>query len=428
MPRSILLLAAALTAAPTAPAALAQTPTSSALLRRLPDGVEKRRFILDCTGCHQFDAVILGENRTRAEWAEAVERMLGFSGAASSFPVISAYRNAASTAEWLERELAANRPVPTGPAPIEGRAEITEFPMSNPGDLLHDLAVDDSGRVVVTGMFSGAMFVLDPATRAVHRVATPGPQPRAVELDSGGNWWVLLGSPPQLAVFDVTRRTWRTVALPAYPHSLGLDAQGRAWFNGHFTHDPEIIGWVQSGAVRTDTVPPHPTMAPTPYELRVGPDGRVWMSELQGNRIVGYTPATGVFETFDLPTPFGGPRRFDLDGDGVLWIPAYAANLLVRFDPRSRRFEEIPFPEPDVLPYVARVDRGTGLVWIGTAAADAAYSFDPRTRRFTRYGLPSRGALVRHLDIDPRTHDVWLAYGASPGRISARIARLRPQP
>lgn len=39
--------------------------------------------------------------------------------------------------------------------------------------------------------------------------------------------------------------------------------------------------------------------------------------------------------------------------------------------------------------------------------------------------MPSRGALVRHLSIDPKTHDLWLAYGASPGRIAARVARLR---
>jgi len=33
--------------------------------------------------------------------------------------------------------------------------------------------------------------------------------------------------------------------------------------------------------------------------------------------------------------------------------------------------------------------------------------------------------MVRHLAIDPRTHDLWIAYGASPGRIPAKIARLQ---
>ena len=72
-----------------------------------------------------------------------------------------------------------------------------------------------------------------------------------------------------------------------------------------------------------------------------------------------------------------------------------------------------------------RVDDATGRIWIGTSAADAVYSYDEAANRFTIYPLPSRGALVRHLAIDPRTRDLWIAYGASPGRIPAKIARLQ---
>src|SRR5688572_13392632 len=42
-------------------AARASAPSgmsSSAWLSLLPDGEEKRRFVLDCTGCHQFDAQV----------------------------------------------------------------------------------------------------------------------------------------------------------------------------------------------------------------------------------------------------------------------------------------------------------------------------------------------------------------------------------
>ena len=55
-------------------------PRSSAWLSLLPDGVTKRKFILDCTGCHKFDEKIArpqGSPRTEAQWVEAVTRMLG---------------------------------------------------------------------------------------------------------------------------------------------------------------------------------------------------------------------------------------------------------------------------------------------------------------------------------------------------------------
>jgi streptogramin lyase len=65
------------------------------------------------------------------------------------------------------------------------------------------------------------------------------------------------------------------------------------------------------------------------------------------------------------------------------------------------------------------------VLWIGNGAADQVFSYDPQSRRWTTYQLPSRGALIRHLAIDGKTGDVWLAYGESPGKLPARIARLR---
>ncbi len=413
---------------------------SDAWLGLLPDGEAKRRFILDCTGCHRFDAsraLSAGAARDEARWADDAARMLRFAGASSGFPVIAADRDPAGTAAWLVRHLGPDpspRPQP-GTVPF-GRGQVTEFPFPEPGDLPHDVAVDRAGRVVITGMFSHAMFVLDPAAGSYERVAIPVPQanPRAVELNERDDWFVLLGNPKTLAVRDAATGAWSTLGLGLYAHSLGIGAAGEVWFNGHFTRDPEEIGVADlaARAVRRITVPLHPTLGtvpggPMPYELRLGPDGRVWMSELQGNRIVGYDPASGAFSVHEMPTPASGPRRFDLDREGALWIPAYAANLLVRLDPRSGTFREIPLPIRDAAPYVARVDPASGAVWVGTAAADLLLRYEPGGDRWTAWPLPSRGALVRHLSIDPRTGEVWAAYGASPSRIPAAIARIAPQ-
>lgn len=413
-------------------------PRSSDWLGRLPEGEEKRQFILDCTGCHQFDSVVAlpeGRARTEAEWAEAVERMLGFAGATSSFPVISAGRDPAGTARYLAQALAAGPPAGTTFA--EGRAQITEYEMPMPGDLPHDVAVDSSGQVIITGMFSHRMYRLNPSVGTMDPVEIPVPQanPRAVELGPGGDWFVLLGGPRQLARYSTATRRWSTWPLGMYPHSVGVGRDGRIWFNGHFTRDPELIGSIlpSTGRGETAKVPRHPSLGtvpggPIPYELRLAPDGSVWGSELAGNRIFSYHPSGRRFTTWTLPTSLSGPRRFDIDRRGVLWIPAYAAGLLVRFEPATGRFTEIALPIGDALPYVVRIDHGRDVLWIGTAAADVVLRYDMRTSQFTVFPLPSRGALIRHLAVDPRTHDVWLAYGASPSRIAARVARLRERP
>jgi virginiamycin B lyase len=288
-------------------------------------------------------------------------------------------------------------------------------------------------------MFTHRLYRLDPGTGQTSEIAIPvaNANPRAIEIDSLGQPWVVLGMPKKLAVMSADSQ-WRTFDVGMYPHSLAVDRRGKVWFNGHFTHSPELIGNVDAGTgkVATFEVPAHPGLGqgpggPIPYEIRVGPDGKIWGSELLGNRIFAFDGATGKFVVFPLPLPHSGPRRLDVDAGGIVWIPSYAANGVLRFDPRARTFTEIPLPLRDAIPYIIRVDHASGALWIGTAAADALLRYDPATGRFESYRLPSRGAVIRHLAIDARRGAVWAAYGASPG-IPARIARVqrrsRPNP
>lgn len=412
------------------PADTLLAPASSDFLALLPEGREKRDFILDCTGCHVLDAGIAfpeGQPRSRDSWRDAVERMLAFAGPASGFPVIGHGREAEATADWLAGHLRTGPPAARAEAPAP---EVREYAYPYPGDLPHDLVVDGRGQVVITGMFTHRMLVLSPETGEISEVSIPVPQanPRAVDIGEDGDWWVLLGGPMQIARYRAAQGEWDVHDVGMYPHSIrALD--GRIWFNGHFTADPPIAGYVDAvtGEVRTfplTTEPAAETPGPIPYGLRVDGDGIAWMTELHGNRLVRIDPATGDSKAWLLPSAASGPRRPDIDRNGVIWIPEYSGNRLARFDPRTETFREFELPIADALPYVVRIDQRRGTIWIGTAAADAILSFDPVREDFTVYRLPTRGALVRHIDIDVRTGDVWAAYGASPG-IPAKIARLR---
>ncbi len=431
-------------ARPSAPGiALADSVRRSAdWLGLLPDGVDKRRFILDCTGCHQIDDQVArpgGRPRTQPEFRDAIDKMLSFAGSTTGFPVIGHGRDAASTAAWLASYFLATPPVRPR-APLPSNAQITEYALPDPADLPHDVAVGNDGRVVVTGMMSHRMWVLDSTRGTFEGVDIPieRANPRALEIDRNGDWWVVLGARHRVARYRPATRTWRTWAGGFYPHSVAVAGDGGVWINGHFTHSPEVIARVDTAvsdsarAVTQFEMPAHPALGrgpggPIPYEIRVAPDGRVWMSELQGNRLIAFDPVKRTSDVFTMPEEWSGPRRFDIDRRGILWIPAYATNELVRLDPATRRFTRLPLPVPDAVPYVVKVDEvgGASRVWIGSSAADAVFAYDPAANRFTTYPLPSRGALVRHLAIDPRNHDLWIAYGASPGRIPAKIARLR---
>src|SRR5687768_12552699 len=293
-------LTSAATAQSAGPTAVPDLTSASAsqLLRLLPDGEEKRRFILDCTGCHTFDPRIAapgGRARTSAQWDSATHRMLRYAGATTSFPVISAERAPASTAQWLTRWITDSSLAKVTPVVPRGAPKVREYMMPMAQDLPHDVAVDAEGKLVITGMFSHTMYRLDPASGALESfdIPTERASPRAVVIDDRGAWWVLLGGPRRIARRDPVLGVWSMHDIGMYPHSIGVDRAGRVWFNGHFTRDPEQIGFLDpaTGAVTLRTIPSHPTLAkvaggPIPYELRIAPDGSIWISELAGDRLV----------------------------------------------------------------------------------------------------------------------------------------------
>jgi virginiamycin B lyase len=412
-----------------------------AYLNVLPSGEEKRRLILDCAGCHAFNEKTLldkeGALLDEDSYKASVDKMLSFSGAASMFPIMSPSRQSAPTAKFLsahltEEPLQAEAEKSRGLRAPAGGYSVTEYDLPIQQDFPHDLMLDGRGRIIITGMFTNLMYVLDPETAAFTTMPIPAPggNPRALDLDAKGNWWILGGTTETISRYRVADEEWDHFNIGMYPHSIMLDTLNRVWFNGHFTHAPIKMGYVDSnsGEVVILEVPAdglkEENGSPIPYGLRVGPDGNVWCTELAGNRLVRLLPGSGEFKTYMMPIPDSGPRRLDVGADGVVWIPEFSGGKLARFDPEGEKFLEYDFPTSNSLPYCARIDHKRDRVWISQCANDAIALFDIKTEKITEYRLPTHIAFVRHLDIDPETGDVWAAYSHLPG-IHPKIARLR---
>lgn len=420
------------------PLATRTHPRGSSFLGQLPDGERKRSLIVDCGGCHVFDSLRMrngGGPRSRTQWQEALGLMLSLYGPNTGFPIIST-RDVDADATWLADALEGaewpiDTPWPVGTLANIGAAELMEWAMPQPMDLAHDVVVHPSGEILVTGMFTHVVYRFDPLTGsfATEPIPVPNANPRAIDVDADGRWLLLLGAPGQIARFDPATGEWESWSIGMYPHSVAPAPDGGVWYNGHFTHEPELIGVLdpEGGRTVTQTVvsSPTPSESTIPYGLRIARNGVVWGTQLRGNRLVRHDPATGHTRTIPMPEAHSGPRRPDVGPDGSVWIPEFGANRLTRFDPVTESFESFDFPAPDAAPYVVRVDQRRGTVWIGTGHADVIGAFDPAAKRFTLYPLPTRGALIRHLDIDERSGDVWATYSASPG-IPGALVRLRP--
>ena len=400
-------------------------------LSLLPDSDETRQFILDCQGCHQLGWPRQAYNGwpTAAQWETSIEKMHGFYGPRSGFPIIGPM-DIPQTAAWLARYLTNDAPPPR-PLPIAPEAQamrLTEYDF--PGIGPHDLVLDADGQVIVTGMFSDDMYALDPATGEFTRYdLPPNANPRAVEIDAQGDWWIVFGNPHQLARFDPQTEEMVTYAIGMYAHSIAIDAKGNAWANGHFKADPGQVVRIDppEGTTQVFDVPDNNTSnltgLPISYDLRIDANGVVWGSDLNWNRIYKLEPQTGEVTHYELLNSTSGPRRFDFDAEGNLWIPEFSGGRLAMFNPTHETFTEWATPTQNAEPYVVKVDQARNAVWIGYAAANRVARFDPATETFVEYPLPTPLALIRHMAIDEATGDVWFSYHHVP-TAQDMVARL----
>jgi streptogramin lyase len=171
---------------------------------------------------------------------------------------------------------------------------------------------------------------------------------------------------------------------------------------------------------------------PVPYGIDIAPDGSVWFSQLNEDRIGRIEPETLAVELFE--TPFPAPRRLRFDRAGTLWVPSFSAGLLAAFDPRTQRYREFPLPIRPLLgdvPYALAVHPLTQDIWVCGTNSDTLMRFRPADAAWTVYPLPTRVTYTRELDFDTAGR-VWTSNSNSPSwQIEGgqpRVLRLDPDP
>jgi streptogramin lyase len=77
---------------------------------------------------------------------------------------------------------------------------------------------------------------------------------------------------------------------------------------------------------------PIPTANSNPTEIALGPDGNLWFTEYDGNKVGRVTMAGNITE-FTLPTPSAEPQGIAAGPDGNVWFTEVAAGQIGRITP-----------------------------------------------------------------------------------------------
>jgi streptogramin lyase len=167
---------------------------------------------------------------------------------------------------------------------------------------------------------------------------------------------------------------------------------------------------------------PTPTSLSVPAFLTPGPDGNVWFTELNANKIAQVTP-DGVLTEFPIRAANFGPLGITTGPDGNLWFTEFIANKIGRILPDGTQLTEFPIPTPVSGPtqIIAGPD---GNLWFIEANAYQIAKLDPVTGRVIEFpAFSSQNATVDHnasLTFGP-DGNVWFAEHSVN-----RIGRLTP--
>ena len=70
---------------------------------------------------------------------------------------------------------------------------------------------------------------------------------------------------------------------------------------------------------------PIPTANSSPNDIAAGPDGALWFTEAQANKI-GRVTISGTPTEFTIPTPDSAPFNITTGPDGALWFTEFFGN------------------------------------------------------------------------------------------------------
>ena len=141
-------------------------------------------------------------------------------------------------------------------------------------------------------------------------------------------------------------QTLTEFALPtthAGPESITTGPDGNLWFT---EHDANKIGRITPTGEVTEF--PIPTDSTRPVVIASGPDGALWFTEPLGNKI-GRITSSGVITEFPLPMPQSVPIGIVAGPDSALWFTEISGHKIGRITPTGA-LTEFPLAVPAAPP------------------------------------------------------------------------------
>ena len=229
----------------------------------------------------------------------------------------------------------------------------------------HTLIVDEKGVVWYAGNRNGRIGRLDPASGAIKTIMTgEARDPHTMVFDGKGHIWFTSQGSNRVGRLNIASEKIDLVTpndTPSNPYGIKIDRNGAVW-----------VALLRVGKVAK--IDPS-TLAVTRFSegadtsrsrrLDVLNDGTVWVGDEARGMLTRITPSTGEVKEWAVPGgPKAGPYALTRDDQDRIWFSEANTKRLVGFDPKSERF----FANVEVSGTIRNMyfDQKTRTMWFGT--------------------------------------------------------------
>lgn len=196
----------------------------------------------------------------------------------------------------------------------------------------------------------------------------------------------------------------------AQPNAIVAGPDGNLWFtelNGN-----KIARLATDGTITEFSIP---TAGSGPNGIVTGPDGNLWFTEFNVNQI-GRVTTTGTFTEFAIPTSGSEPAAIENGPDGNLWVTEFAGNQIARLT-TAGVVTEFPIPTSNSRPQDI-VTGPDGNLWFAEGLSGKIGRITP-SGVITEFSLPSSSSFPEGMANGP-DGNLWFVEfsGNNVGRIT----------